>query len=68
MLHNIEPFIIALAIIVVLFAIVGFIYKRGIIVSKEEILGKAFIEAAKNDALIGCFVIVLYIIFRYIKK
>lgn len=68
MLHNIEAFIIALAIIVVLLAIVGFTYKRGIIVSKEEILGKAFIDAAKNDALIGCFVIVLYTIFRYIKK
>lgn len=68
MLHNIEPFIIALAVIVVLFAIVGFIYKNGIIVSKEETLGKAFIDAAKNDALIGCFVIVLYIVFRYIEK
>lgn len=68
MLHNIEPFIIALAVIVVLFAIVGFIYKRGIVVSKEEILGKAFIDAAKNDALIGCFVIVLYIVSRYIEK
>lgn len=68
MLHNIEAFIIALAVIVVLLAIVGFIYKRGIIVSKDEVLGKILIEAAKNDALIGCFVIVLYIVFRYIKK
>lgn len=68
MLHSIEAFIIALAVIVVLLAIVGFIYKKGIIASQDEILGKAFIDAAKNDALIGCFVIVLYIIFRYVEK
>lgn len=66
MLRYIESFVISLSIIAVLLAIVGYIYKKGIIVSQDEWFGNFMIDVAKNDALVGCFVIVVYFVFRCI--
>lgn len=66
MLRYIDSFVISLSIIAVLLAIVGYIYKKGIIISQDEWFGNFMIDVAKNDALVGCFVIVVYFVFRCI--
>lgn len=62
MVYFAKSFTLTLSMIAVVLYLIGHLLKKGLVLRKNTSMGNMLIDSAKNDAIVVCFAVIVYLV------